>query len=46
MDVDRQFSVYGQDKGKAKVFEDTDRIASQAEPNLVDLYLPLTFLLF
>ena len=46
MDVDRQFSVYGQDKGKAKVFEDADRIASQAEPNLVDLYLPLTFLLF
>ena len=46
MDVDRQFSVYGQDKGKAKVFEDADRIASQAEPGLVDLYLPLTFLLF
>ena len=26
MDVDRQFSVYGQDKGKAKVFEDADSI--------------------
>ena len=47
MDVDRQFSVYGQDKGKAKVLEDADSIAiSQAEPGLVDLYFPLTFPLF
>lgn len=48
MDVDRQFSarVYGQDKGKVKVFEDPDSIASQAEPGLVDLYFPLTFPLF
>lgn len=46
MDVDRQFSVYGQDKGKAKVFEDADSIACQAEPGLIDLYFPLTFPLF
>ena len=46
MDVDRQFSVYGQDKGKAKVLQDADSIASQAEPGLVDLYFPLTFPLF
>lgn len=46
MDVDRQFSVYGQDKGKAKVFEDPDSIACQAEPGLIDLYFPLTFPLF
>ena len=48
MDVDRQFSarVYGQDKAKAKVLEDADSIASQAEPGLVDLYFPLTFPLF
>ena len=46
MDVARQFSVYGQDKGKAKVFEDADSIASQAEPGLIDLYVPLTFPLF
>ena len=46
MDVDRQFSVYCQDKGKVKVFEDADSIASQAEPGLVDLYFPLTFPLF
>ena len=46
MDVDRQFSVYGQDKGKAKVLEDADSIAGQAEPGLVDLYFALTFPLF
>ena len=48
MDVDRQLSarVYGQDKAKAKVLEDADSIASQAEPGLVDLYFPLTFPLF
>ena len=46
MDVDRQFSVYGQDKGKAKVLQDADSIASEAEPGLVDLYFPLTFPLF
>ena len=46
MDVDRQFRVYGQDKGKAKVFEDADSIDSQAEPGFVDLYFPLIFPLF